>query len=314
MTATPRILVIRHGALGDIVLSFPAFAAIRAAHPDAEIALLTTKPFAGWLAGAPWFDHVMVDAKPGAFDLSGLLRLRRTLRGFDMVYDLQTSGRSSRYFRLAGRPRWSGIAPGCALPHADPGRDRIHTRERIEGQLAAAGILHLPEPDLGWMMAEPPVALPERFVALVPGASPHRPEKRWPVRKFGDLAAACDRPCVIVGTSSERKLAAAIRERAPEAVDLTGRTTLPQLAGVLARAVLAIGNDTGPMHLAAALGVRSVVLFGGASDPGLTAPRHPDGGWPSIRRREDLAGLSVADVAAAAQDGHNGPVFTRQRS
>ena len=306
MTSAPRILVIRHGALGDIVLSFPAFAAIRAAHRRAEISLLTTKPFAPWLEAAPWFDHVVTDTKPGPLDVAGLRRLRRALSGFAMVYDLQTSGRSSRYFRLAGSPPWSGIAAGCAFPHADPGRDRLHTRERIEGQLEAAGLpLPLPLPDLSWTIAAPPVPLPEHFVALVPGAAPHRPEKRWPAENFGALAAGLDPPCVVLGTASEAPLAAAIAARAPGTIDLTGRTTLPQLAGVLARARLAIGNDTGPMHLACALDAAAIVLFGGASDPALTAPRYPDGAWPAILRRPDLAALPVADVAAAAQDGHN---------
>lgn len=308
---TRRILVIRHGALGDIVLSFPAFAAIRAAHPDAEITLLTTTPFAGWLSAAPWFDRVLADPKPGPLDIAGLLDLRRALLGFDMVYDLQTSGRSSRYFRLAGRPAWSGIAPGCAFPHADPNRNNLHSRERLEGQLAAAGIPHLPVPELGWTIAEPPATLPDQFVALVPGASPHRPEKRWPAENFGDLAAGLGLPCVVLGSAAERGLSAKIRELAPAAIDLAGHTTLPELAGVLARAALAIGNDTGPMHLAAALGTRSIVLFGGTSEPALTAPRYPDGGWPIILRRADLADLPVADVAAAAQDGHNDPSFTR---
>ncbi|WP_457848573.1 glycosyltransferase family 9 protein, partial [Staphylococcus aureus] len=56
---------------------------------------------------------------------------------------------------------------------------------------------------------------------------------------------------------------------------------------------------TGPMHLAAALGCPSVVLFGGASDPALTAPRYSDGGWPTVLREGDLASLAVDRVAAA---------------
>jgi ADP-heptose:LPS heptosyltransferase len=85
----------------------------------------------------------------------------------------------------------------------------------------------------------------------------------------------------------------------PAAVDLAGRTNLLELASVVARAACAVGNDTGPMHLAAALGVPSVVLFSGASDPALTAPRYPDGGWPVILREADLAMLPVAQVLAA---------------
>jgi ADP-heptose:LPS heptosyltransferase len=293
-----RLLVIRLGALGDIALSFPAFAAIRAAHPGARITLLTAQPFAGWLAKAPWFDAVQVDARPAVWDVPGLLRLRRQLPGFDRVYDLQTSARSSRYFRLAGKPPWSGIARGCAYPHANPARDAMHTRERIAEQLAMAGIAALPAPDLAWLHQDlDEFSLPDRFAVLIPGAAPHRPAKRWPAENFASLAAWLSLPVVILGGTAEQKLAARIRQEMPDALDLTGRTDLTQLSDVLARASLAIGNDTGPMHLAAALGIRSIVLFSAESDPGLTAPRYPDGGWPSILRAPDLADLPVAQVA-----------------
>ena len=93
-----RILVIRHGAFGDIILSFPAMAAIRAHHPQAEITLLTTRPYAKLLGASPWFDRIALDDKPDWWNFRALLRLRGQLRGFDMVYDLQTSGRSTRVF------------------------------------------------------------------------------------------------------------------------------------------------------------------------------------------------------------------------
>jgi ADP-heptose:LPS heptosyltransferase len=288
-----KVLVIKHGAFGDIVLAFPAFAAIRAAHEGAEITLLTTKPYAGLLGKSPWFDRVEVDAKPEAWNLPGLLRLRRQLRGFELVYDLQTSGRSSRYFSLAGRPRWSGIAPGCALPHCDPNRDHIHTRERLAGQLRDAGIANFPVPDLSWL-AKPVAGLPESYAVLVPGAAPHRPEKRFPAEKFHEVAAGLNLPVVVVGTAGEGDLARIIG-----GIDLTGRTDFFQLASVLRGAKLAIGNDTGPMHLAAALGTPCLSLFSAASDPALTAPRMPDGGWPTILRAPNLQDLPVAQVLAA---------------
>jgi len=305
-----RILIIRHGALGDIALSFTAFQAIRQAHPDAEIVLLTTAPFADWLALAPWFDRVEIDRKPAPWDFAGLLRLRRQLGGFDMVYDLQTSARSSRYFRLAGSPPWCGIARGCSHPHANARRNAMHSRERIAEQLAVAGIA-LGAPDLSWLLSKISYPLPDAFVALVPGAAPHRPAKRWPAQKFGALAAALDFSFVILGAASERDLGAEIKRLAPGSVDLTGQTSLPQLAAVLARASLAIGNDTGPMHLAAALGVPSIVLFGGDSDPALTAPRYPDGAWPSVIRAPDLADLPVERVVAAVSERHKRQTFSR---
>ena len=272
-----RVLVIRLAALGDFFLSFPPFAAIRAHHPGATITLLTTAPYAPLGRAAPWFDEVVIDERPAVWDVPGLLRLRAALRGFDIVYDLQTSSRSSRYFHLAGRPVWSGIARGCTLPDDDPARDRLHTRDRQAGQLRRAGIPHVPEPDLSWLRTGPP-PVECRYAMLVPGAAPHRPAKRWPAERFGeiaaDLEAAGTRP-IVVGARDDAPLAAAIVARAPATLDLTGRTDLLGLARVAAGATLAIGNDTGPMHVAATLGCRAIVLFSGESDPALTAPRGP---------------------------------------
>ncbi len=294
------ILVIKHGALGDIILAFPAFAAIRAAHPQAKIAVLTTSAFAALFRASPWFDEVRVDERPQFWNIPALWRLRQQLRGFDLVYDLQTSSRSSRYFALAGKPRWNGIAPGCPLPHANPRRETMHTRERLADQLAAAGIAHLPAPDLSWLRADiSKFALPKRYAVLVPGSSPHRPEKKWPEQNFGALAAQLPMPAIVVGSAAETPLATAIKSLAPTTIDLTGQTTLPELATIIAGAALAVGNDTGPMHLAAALAVPSLVLFSAASDPALTCPRYPDGAWPSYLQVPHLSGLSVAQVVAA---------------
>ncbi|MGI4951381.1 MAG: glycosyltransferase family 9 protein [Janthinobacterium lividum] len=296
-----RILVIKLGALGDVVLAFQPFADIRAHHPGAAITLLTTAPFAGLMAGAPWFDRVVVDARPRWWDLAGVLRLRRQLRGYDRVYDLQTSGRSSRYFRLAGRPAWSGIAAGASLPHANPGRDAMHTVERQREQLAMAGVPGGAVAALDWLRGETAVTGP--YALLVPGAAPHRPGKRWPAERFGALAAGLWarglRP-VAVGGASERPLARAMQAVCPAVLDLTGGTTLRELAGLAAGAALAVGNDTGPMHLAAAMGCRGVVLFGSESDPALTAPR----GRMAVLRVAALADLPVERVAAALPEAH----------
>jgi len=288
-----RLLVIKHGALGDIVLALPALAAIRVAHPGAHITLLTTKPYAAFLAACPWVDTVETDAKPSPWNLPGLLTLRRQLAGFDMVYDLQTSSRSSTYFRLAGRPRWSGIAKGCAFPDTDPARNHRHTRERLEGQLRDAGIAPLPVPDMSWLTADiSHFDLPHSYSVLVPGAAAHRPEKCWPAAGFAALAEALAQPMVIVG-GPEQTFAI------PGAIDLTGRTTLLELAAVLRGASRVVGNDTGPMHLAAALGIPNLVLFSAASDPALTAPRYPDGAWAAVLRVPSLQNLPVAQVLQA---------------
>jgi ADP-heptose:LPS heptosyltransferase len=297
-----RILVIRLGALGDFVLSFPAFAAIRAHHAADRVVLLTTPPFVSLATDSPWFDQVLVDTKPAWFDVAGLWRLRRTLRGFDFVYDLQTSGRSGRYFHLAGRPGWSGIARGCSHPHRNARRNDMHTLERQREQLADVGIDASPAMDLGWLAAHGPRVAPP-YTLLVPGTSAaHGGAKRWPVERFAALAgilAARGITPVLVGTAADAAAAAVIRHAAPGAVDLTGRTSLQDVAGLATRAAFAVGGDTGPIHLAAAMGCPVVALFSRFSNPALAAPR----GRVTLVQAEALAELTVDRVVGALPEG-----------
>ena len=294
-----RILVIKLAALGDVVQAFGPFAAIRAHHPGAEITLLTTPPYAGLLARSPWFDRIWGDGRPAWTDLPALWRLARRLRaaGFDRVYDLQTSSRSSRYRLMVGSgAEWSGIAPGASHPHANPARDLMHTAERQREQLEAAGLTRFPAPALDWLDDDiSALGLPARFALLIPGASPGRPGKRWPVERFAALAATLDLPVAVVGGPAEAPLAAAIARQAA-VIDLTGRTSLAGLGAVARRAAFALGNDTGPTHLAAAAGCPTLALFGPESDPALCAPR---GRAVAVLRHPRLAALEVAEVRAA---------------
>ncbi len=303
-TASPparRVLVVKLGALGNVIQSFGPFSAIRRHHADAHITLLTTAPFAAWLTASPWFDDIWIDERPRGWDLAGWLRLRRRLieGRFDRAYDLQTSGRSSRYFQLlppGSRPEWSGIAHGCALPDRDPNRNHLHDIDRQFGQLRQAGIDRREPADVSWCHGDiSGFRLPERFALLAPGSSPHRLLKRWPIERYRDLAgmlAASDTTPVVVGTTQEQDLAQAI----PGAIDLTGRTDLPQLASLARVARIAIGNDTGPMHLIAATDCPSIVLFSRDSDPALCAPR---GASITVLHRPDLGQLGAATVLEA---------------
>ena len=296
-----RILVIKLGALGDFAQAFGPFAAIRAHHPGARITLLTTRPYAPLARMAPWFDEVWEDGRPDWTDVPAVIALARRLRGarFDRVYDLQTSGRSSRYRIFVGRrAEWSGIARGASHPHANPNRDFIHTVERQRDQLEMAGIRDFPEPDLSWLDSDVSrFGLPARFWLLVPGASPGRPAKRWPAERFGALAAGLGVPAVVIGGPVEAPLAATILAAAPGAVDLTGRTGFADIAALARRASFCIGNDTGPTHLVAACGCPTLALFGEDSDPALCAPR---GRRAAFLRHLPLAALDPAEVAAAA--------------
>ncbi|MBD3838529.1 glycosyltransferase family 9 protein, partial [Brevundimonas sp.] len=140
---------------------------------------------------------------------------------------------------------------------------------------------------------------PRPYAMLVPGGSAHRLEKRWPVEKYSELARILYSrgfDIVIIGGPQETALAHAIQRATPRARDLTGRTDFARIAILASKAALAVGNDTGPLHLAAAAGAPTIVLFSKASDPALSAPR----GRVAILQSDNLDDLSVAQVAQAA--------------
>ncbi len=286
-----RILVIRLGALGDMALSFAAFAALRAHHRADQITLMTTLPFQAWMDESPWFDKVITDTRPGWFDLPGLIRLQSKLWGYDFIYDLQTSRRSSRYFWLAGRPPWSGIARGCSHPHANPRRNFMHSIDRQREQLAMAGVTVSPAPDLSWLASHGPV-LPQPYALLVPGTSPtHGGAKTWPLERFASIAKLLSEngiTPVVVGAKGQPSV--------PDAIDYIGKTTIQELAGLASRASLAIGGDTGPIHLAGVMGCPTIALFSRFSDPIQAIPAGPC----TLIREDDVRSITVERVAAEA--------------
>ena len=298
-----KILVIKLGALGDFVQAMGAARVIRDFHADAEITLLTSAPYATFALQAPYFDDVWVDTRPGWRNPIGVISLVRRLRGgrFERVYDLQTRLRTNLYFLAMREGRdleWSGIAPGCSLPHDNPARTKMHTLDREADQLVSAGIPGpvLP-PDLSWASADVTrFSLPEAYALLIPGGARHRPQKRWPVERYTTLAsrlAAAGLTPVVIGGPDERDLGAAIVKAVRAGRDLTGQTDFAEIAAIARGARRAIGNDTGPMHLAVAAGAPATVLYSSASDPALTAPRGRD---VVILRRDNLADLCPEEV------------------
>ncbi len=312
LQGSEHILVIKLGALGDFVQAIGPMQAIRKQHPLAHITLLTTEPFTplAWALGI--FDAVWSDGRPRNWpdQISLVARLRSG--EFERVYDLQTSDRSSAYHGVLWprRPEWSGIATGCSHPHDNPDRDAMHTVERQREQLASIGISDVPISDLSFAQTEGRADISQfgfdphqaPFALIVPGGSPHRPAKRWPAKSYGTLAAhfaACGIRPVILGAGAERESADIIMGACPEAVSLVDKTDFLQIAALAGHARLAIGNDTGPLHLAAAAGCPSMVLFSSESDPRRCAPR---GRLVRTLSVEDLQDLNLQRVIGVLEE------------
>ncbi|NQV56006.1 MAG: glycosyltransferase family 9 protein [Rhodospirillales bacterium] len=303
-----NILVIKLGAFGDFVQAAGPFAAIRDQHKDDTITLLTSLPFAEFAAVAPWFDHVLIDTRPKFWQFPDWLILGARFRrgNFKRVYDLQTSDRSAFYYRLfwpGPKPEWSGIARGCSHPHANPERDFMHTIERQAEQLADAGITNVPPADYSWIKdGTDGFNLSGAYAVLTPGGAAHRPEKRWAPENFGAVAAHLAGQgitSVIIGDAAETPIAKEIISLCPSARDFTGQTSIEQVFRLTKGAGLALGNDTGPMHIAAMVGCPTLVLYSAASDPKLCAQIGPK---VTILRRDALTALGPGEVIATAEE------------
>ena len=304
---TERILVIRLGALGDLVMCGQAFQDIHAEHPDAEIALLTSPAFADFARVMPWFNRVLVDPRPGFADPLGWVKLLSAIRKYapTRVYDLQGKRRQTILYLLLGGPFgpvWSGAAPGCRSPRVWPPKPDMHFIDFLAAQLRVAGVTASSPVSWSWLTAPlDALNLPARYVLFTPGCTPKLAQKRWPPSSYAALANRLQQsglPVVMVGTQQDAAIIAAIKAEAPLVIDLCNRTSLAQLAALARGSLATIGNDTGPMHLAAAVGAPTLALFSGHTNPVWSSP-------PGVRvlwlQRDPLRNLGVDEVWSGLQ-------------
>ena len=304
-----RLLVIKHGALGDIVQGLAAFASLRAGNPAAHIALLTTSPFVELAKIMPWFDEVLVDRRAGIAHLQESWRMRRLIRdNWDMIVDLQCSQRTERYFRFFARPdtRWIGTASGCSDPCPDFTGINNYQRMRIAVEMAG-GVAAMP--NLDWLMEGASSSfiytsaekLAHSYAVLVPGCSLAKPEKRWPPENFAALARRFNDnsiSAVLTGTVADKDIVDMVQSMAPDAINLCGQTSIADLARLYASAVSIVGNDTGPVFLAALTGAPTIMIMGPDTNPSMSAPTGPCCDWV---QGAPITKLHVDDVWHALQ-------------
>jgi ADP-heptose:LPS heptosyltransferase len=299
--ADEHILIIKHGAFGDIVQSDGALRDIRAHHPNARITVMTARPFVRIMQRCPHIDQVIRDDREPFWKIGRLLALRRTIREakFDKVYDLQISDRSDLYRRLFFR----GV-PWCGRPRRTfpmIGR-RVMPRPglvKFVDQLEADGVAatHSLRPDVSWMVEDVSQVLSDAgvnkpYVALIPGCSARHPQKRWP--HYDQLAAALIERGYDVVTApgpDEIDLCRSIPGKALMKPD--GVLNWFELAGVLHGAAFIVGNDTGPSHIASCLNKPGLALFGSHTTVERTGIKR--GEFDAIEV-EDLEKLSVERV------------------
>jgi ADP-heptose:LPS heptosyltransferase len=278
-----KLAVLRANAIGDYLVSLPAIEALRAAYPEAELVLLGADWHADFLAGRPGPVDRCVPVPPtaGVRDdrppsppaaVDSFFAGMRAER-FDLAVQLQGGGRHSNPFvrRLGARVTAGSQAPDApALDRAVPytgHQHEIHRFLEVAGLVGAAPVTL--EPRLQVTAADRAEAAAVLagddwpLVVLHPGANDSR--RRWPVERLAVVGCELARKgarLAVVGTAADQPLADRLLATLEgDAADLTGRLGLGGLAGLLERAILLVGNDSGPRHLAAAVGTATVAVY-----------------------------------------------------
>jgi lipopolysaccharide heptosyltransferase I len=298
-----RVALVKPSALGDIVHSLPVLTALRRRFPAAHLTWVVNRGYEPLLRGhrdlddtLP-FDRAVRRAGWGrSLTYYGrfLAELRR--RRYDLLIDLQGLLRSGLMAAASGAARrvgFSSAREGAAwfytdvVPVTKAEYGRIHAVDRYWRVAEALGVgdlpkeFHVPIPDDARLWARAALRdCPRPWLVL--GVGSRWQTKRWPPGHFAALARRAQErfggTALFVGGGDETSLAEAVRCRlAGPTCDLTGRTTLPQLAAVLEQADVVLANDTGPLHLAAALG-RPVVAPYTCTSVRLTGPYGALGG------------------------------------
>jgi predicted lipopolysaccharide heptosyltransferase III len=289
--APKRVLIIKLRYLGDVLLSTPVLAALRTAFPQARLSMLVNPGTEAMLAENPHLDEVLIveRGRSPLRQLRFVAALRR--RRFDLVVDLTDGDRAAIVSRL------TGAAVRVGFNRGDRWRGRLYTHlvpmrqqpvSMVRQHLMALETLGIPvapsPPVLNVRAADESAALDalaaaeiapaERFVAVHPGARWWF--KSWPADRFAGLIdyiqGKLGLKVVLLGGDQEHGIATAILGHVEIGCrSLVGRLTLLELAALLRRAALFIGNDSGPMHIAAAMGTPVIGLFG-PSDPRMWGP------------------------------------------
>lgn len=286
-----KILIVKPSSLGDIVHSLPVLDSLKRRFPDSTIHWVVARGFEGILEGHPMIERLWIIDKDdwkklsrAMVSVSELRNLFRSLRSerFDCVIDLQGLLRSGIITGATGAPLRIGFREareGSRLfyTHTVEGGKDVHAVDRylkIARFLGCdTGEVFFPFPGCGTAFTD--LALPSgiacgRYAVLVPGA--RWASKRWPAEKFGRLAARLPVKSVVVGGKGDATLAGdVVRFSKGTAFSLAGKTDLKGLVEVVRCARFMVCNDSGPMHIAAAMGIHVFALLG-PTNPLRTGP------------------------------------------
>lgn len=338
--APEKILIYRLGSLGDTVIALPCFHLIRKTYPNAEITLLTNKPVMSKAApleailGSEYFFDRILAYPVGTRNPAVLLNLTRKIRAFKCqtvinitaLRSLAADRRDKLFFRLAGLKNFIGFdnAPEDFAPPRDPATGMIEWEaSRLARKIKSLGKIDFNNDefwDLKLTAGETDAGsraiagIPSNARVLAVNAGTKLPVKDWGAENWleliGNLSAKLPGwVLMIIGVPEEMELAQKLMQRwKGQSVNLCGKTSPRVSAEVLKRADLFIGHDSGPLHLAACVGVPVVGIYSGLNQPRQWFPRgennvliFPESDCPACKQNpcKSLNGVCILSISPA---------------
>ncbi|MCX7098322.1 MAG: lipopolysaccharide heptosyltransferase II [Methylococcales bacterium] len=335
LNSPPKILVVGPSWVGDMVMAQSLFITLNASHPDCQIDVLAPAWSFALLARMPEVANaIAMPLAHGQFGLWDRIRLGKTLRinGYDQAIVLPNSWKSALIPYFANIPIRTGYIGECRWGLLNDARklDKKLLTMTVQ-RFVALGLPNsgqrppeCPVPSLSITVDQQQAVIEkfglmstEKILALCPGAE-YGPAKRWPARYYAELAKhklAEGWQVCLFGSEKDQEVAAEINREVPGCVDFTGRTSMAEAVDLLSLANTVVTNDSGLMHVAAALDKNIIALYG-SSDPNFTPPLNGKSQVLSLQldcspcfKRECpfghtqcLEGLMPAQVIQAMQD------------
>jgi len=266
-----KILVIKHGGLGDLLQITGVFLSIKKKYPKDKITFLTDIKFKNISEQMPYFDDIIYDQRSSSKNFSDLIQLiyKLYISKYDIIFDLQNSDRTSIYYffiKLFNDCIWSGNRRGGKYKYRPSNFDGIPVLDRIKGQLKLINIDTNVVPEVDWLVNEGEKPnIDGKYIIFVPGSSrKHKGYKRWPAKNFAELAkrlAKKNIKSVVIGlTDSELEEIETIEKSSSSVINCSDRN-LGFIAELSRQALGAVANDTGPTFVISATGCPVTLLL-----------------------------------------------------
>ena len=251
-----KILVIKHGSLGDMAFALPSMMSIRTKYPDSLIDLLTENFFSSFLKKSNIFNEILIDNRKNSYfkSLANILNLIKN--NYDLIIDLQNSKRTSIYnflFRFIGQSLICSSRSFAQIRYRIPSQGKEKATTGLANQLSLLKINTIKSPNYDWLKINLDNKFPDRLVLFIPGVSKKNIHKQWQPENFAKLAKYCESKkytICVVGTEQDTSSIKPILNVCDHVINKIDTSPPEVVYSIALKSSLIFSNDTGPGHIA----------------------------------------------------------------